>query len=49
MTSPLLDTVTPAKRESMLSGADGKGTIIKLNEFNDNSLIPLEPIDRNGY
>ena len=26
----------------MLSGADGKGKIIKLNEFNDNTLIPLE-------
>ena len=39
ITSPLLDTVTPAKRESVLSGADGKGKIIKLNEFNDNTLI----------
>ena len=45
ITSPLLDTVTPAKRESVLSGADGKGKIIKLNEFNDNTLIPLEPTD----
>ena len=43
ITSPLLDTVTSAKRESVLSGADGKGTIIKLNEFNDNTLISLEP------
>ena len=32
ITSPLLDTVTPAKRESVLSGADGKGKIIKLND-----------------
>ena len=45
ITSPLLDMVTPAKRESVLSGADGKGKIIKLNEFNDNTLIPLEPTD----
>ena len=45
ITSPLLDTVTPAKRESVLSGADGKGKIIKLNEFNDNTLYPLEPTD----
>ena len=45
ITSPLLDTVTPAKRESVLSGADGKKKIIKLNEFNDNTLIPLEPTD----
>ena len=29
----------------MLSGADGKGKIIKLNELNDNALIPLEPTD----
>ena len=45
ITSPLLDTVTSAKRESVLSGADGKWKIIKLNEFNDNTLIPLEPTD----
>ena len=45
ITSPLLDTVTPAERESVLSGPDGKGKIIKLNEFNDNTLIPLEPTD----
>ena len=45
ITSPLLDTVTAAKRESVLSGADGKGKIIKLNEFNDNTVIPLEPTD----
>ena len=29
----------------MLSGADGKRKVIKLNEFNDNTLIPLEPTD----
>ena len=37
MTSPLLDTVTPAKRESVLSDTDGKGKVIKLNEFNNNT------------
>ena len=42
MTSPLFDLVTPAKRECVLSGADGKGKIIKLNKLNDNTLIPLE-------
>ena len=35
ITSPQLDKVTPANRESVLSDADGKGKIIKLNEFND--------------
>ena len=45
MTSPLLDTVTTAKRESVLSAADGKWKIIKLNKFNDNTLIPLEPTE----
>ena len=45
ITSPLLYTLTPAKRDSVLSGADGKGKIIKLNEFNDNTLIPLQPTD----
>ena len=29
----------------MLSGAGGKGKIIKLNKFNDNTFIPLEPTD----
>ena len=37
--------VTPAKRESVLSGTDEQGKINKLNEFNDNTLIPLEPTD----
>ena len=32
ITSTLLDSVTPAKRESVLSGADEKGKIIKPNE-----------------
>ena len=45
MTSPLLDTVTPAKRESVLSDTDGKGKVIKLNVFNDNTPIPLEAIE----
>ena len=45
MTSPLFDTVTPAKREFVLSDTDGKGEVIKLNEFNDNTLIPLESIE----
>ena len=45
MISPLFDTVTPDKREFVLSGSDGKGKIIKINEFNDNTLIPLEPTD----
>ena len=45
MTSPLLDAVTPAKRESVLSGVDGRGKIIKLNEFIDNTPISLEPTD----
>ena len=41
VTSPLLDTAAPAKRESVLSDSDGKSKVIKLNEFNDNTLIPL--------
>ena len=45
ITSPLLVSVTPAKRESVVSGADGKRKITKLNEFNDNTFIPLEPTD----
>ena len=45
ITSALLDIVTPAKRESVLSDTDGKGKVIKLNEFNDNTLIPLESIE----
>ena len=44
VTSPLLDTAAPAKRESVLSDSDGKSKVIKLNEFNDNTLIPLESI-----
>ena len=43
--SPLLDTVSSAKRESVLSDADGTGKIIKLSEFNDNTLIPFGPTD----
>ena len=34
----------PAKRESVLSDSDGKNNVIKLNEFNNNTLIPLESI-----
>ena len=34
----------PAKRESVLSDSNGKSKVIKLNEFNDNTLIPLESI-----
>ena len=44
VTSPLLDTAAPAKRESVLSDSDGKSKVIKLNEFNNNTLIPLESI-----
>ena len=45
ITSPLLDTVSLANAESVLFSADGKGKISKLNEFNENTLVPLEPTD----
>lgn len=45
ISSPLLDAVTPAKRDLLYLGADGKGKIIRLNEFNDNTLIPLKLTD----
>ena len=39
-------TMTPATRQSVPSISDGKGKIIKLHEFNDNTIIPLEVIDK---
>ena len=33
-TSPLLDVVVPARRESVLSAADGKAKVLKLTKFN---------------
>ena len=44
--TPLLEAIVPAKRQSVPSISDGKGKIIKLHEFNDNTTIPLEVIDK---
>ena len=38
--TPLLEAIAPAKI------SDGKGKIIKLHEYNDNTVIPLEAIDK---
>ena len=40
--TPLLEAIAPAKRQSVPSISDGKGKIIKLHEFKDNTIIPLE-------
>ena len=45
ITYPLLDTVTPVKRESVLYYTDGKEKVIKLNDFNDSTLIPFGSIE----
>ena len=44
ITSPLLNTVTPAK-ENLCYLILMEKVVIKLNEFNDNILIPLESIE----
>ena len=45
MRSPLQEVIAPAKREFGLNISDGKGKRIKLHEFSDNTIIPLEVID----
>ena len=44
--TPLPEAIAPAKRQFVPSISDGKGKIIKLHEFNDNTIIPLEVIDK---
>ena len=43
--TPLPEAIAPAKRESVPNISDGKGKIIKLYEFNANTINPLEIVD----
>ena len=40
------EAIAPAKRESFPNISDDKSEIIKLHEFNDNAISPLEVIDK---
>ena len=44
--TPLPEAIAPAKRESVPNISDGKGKIIKLYEFNANTISPLEVVDK---
>ena len=44
--TPLPEAIAPAKRESVQYIYDGKGKIIKLYEFNANTISPLEVVDK---
>ena len=40
--TPLTEAIAPAKRDSVPNISDGRGKIIKLHEFNADTISPLE-------